>query len=64
MSRRSQLCPGSGLDAGVGMLKRLVATCPACGRRVTIRFGNRLEAHGVTRGQGGRKPKRVKGRPL
>lgn len=61
MKRTSQICSGSGLDAGAENLKRVAAACPVCGKRVAIMYRNRLETHGLTRGDGGRKPKMVRG---
>lgn len=52
----SQMCSGSGMDAGPSKLKAVATICPQCGRSVAIMYGSRLEQHGFRRGRGGRKP--------
>lgn len=61
MTRRSQICPGSGLDAGILGRPRLQLSCPVCGVAVAIGLQNRFVTHGTTKGRGGRKPKIVGG---
>lgn len=57
------ICEGSNLDAGHAGVGKLHLPCPVCGVSVAIGYQNRFETHGKTRGQGGRKPKRVGGSP-
>lgn len=53
MSRAdSQICKGSGRNAGSKTSRQVAATCPACGRKVAISYVGRLVAHGVPRGHG------------